>query len=240
MTAARSRSKKKTPVVQAEAGAIIVGQGPDGEIIVMNPDDEAADTAATPVDGDGLEADGAEKPEARDVIGDGQGEAAGTADGTDAGDSADADAADSDEDDDEPAFEPAKVLRIARMISRLLDEVKAAPLDKQSRERLSEVYSQSIEELADGLDDELATELRRITAPFAGEASPSDAELRVSHAQLVGWLEGLFQGLQTAIAAQQMAARIQEQSEGRKAIGENPGGGGMPGHSAGPGGGMYL
>ena len=96
------------------------------------------------------------------------------------------------------------------MISRLLDEVKDAPLDDASRARLREIYAQSIDELAGGLDEDLAKELRRITTPFAEDSTPSDAELRIAQAQLVGWLEGLFQGLQTALVAQHLNARISE------------------------------
>jgi len=118
---------------------------------------------------------------------------------------------------DEAIIEPAKVMRIGRMISRLLDEVKDAPLDDASRARLRAIYEQSIDELAGGLDQDLATELRRITMPFASDATPSDAELRIAQAQLVGWLEGLFQGLQTALVAQHINAQLQQ---GRPALPE--------------------
>jgi len=114
------------------------------------------------------------------------------------------------EDLDESITEPAKVMRIGRMVSRLLDEVKDAPLDEASRARLSRIYDQSIDELAGGLDEDLAKELRRITTPFADDSTPSDAELRVAQAQLVGWLEGLFQGLQTALVAHHISARLNE------------------------------
>jgi hypothetical protein len=145
------------------------------------------------------------------------------------------------EEDVAAIVEPAKVMRIGRMISRLLDEVKDAPLDDASRERLREIYTQSIDELAGGLDAELAEELRRITSPFAPDGTPSDAELRVAQAQLVGWLEGLFQGLQTALMAQQVAARSQVEQM-RKALGGRPSGPGPaepPGAAAGAAG-MYL
>lgn len=105
--------------------------------------------------------------------------------------------------------EPAKVMRIGTMVRKLLDEVKAAPLDDASRVRLSRIYDQSVTELGEGLSPELAEELQRIAEPFADGATPSDAELRIAQAQLVGWLEGLFQGIQTALFAQQMAARSQ-------------------------------
>ena len=135
---------------------------------------------------------------------------------------------------DDAITEPAKVMRIGRMISRLLDEVKDAPLDDASRSRLREIYAQSIDELAGGLDDDLAKELRRITTPFADGSTPSDAELRIAQAQLVGWLEGLFQGLQTALVAQHITAHIHEQGP-RAAITPAP-----ADSSTGLGTGMYL
>jgi Bacterial proteasome activator len=105
--------------------------------------------------------------------------------------------------------QPAKVMRIGGMIRQLLDEVKAAPLDDASRARLADIHSSSIKELEDGLAPELIEELERLSLPFAEEAVPSDAELRIAQAQLVGWLEGLFHGIQTTLFAQQMAARAQ-------------------------------
>ncbi|GAB3159259.1 bacterial proteasome activator family protein [Myceligenerans halotolerans] len=105
--------------------------------------------------------------------------------------------------------EPAKVMRIGGMIKRLLDEVRDAPLDDAARTRLAEVHERSIKELEDGLSPDLVDELHRITLPFTEQDPPSDAELRVAHAQLVGWLEGLFHGIQTALVAQQMAAQAQ-------------------------------
>ncbi|MBE1874174.1 bacterial proteasome activator family protein [Myceligenerans pegani] len=105
--------------------------------------------------------------------------------------------------------EPAKVMRIGGMIKRLLDEVRDAPLDDAARTRLAEVHERSIKELEDGLSPDLIDELHRITLPFTEQEPPSDAELRVAHAQLVGWLEGLFHGIQTALVAQQMAAQAQ-------------------------------
>ncbi len=101
--------------------------------------------------------------------------------------------------------EPAKVMRIGTMIRQLLEEVKAAPLDDAARERLAEIHERSIKELEDGLAPELVAELERISLPFPDNATPSDAELRIAQAQLVGWLEGLFHGIQTAIAAQHAA-----------------------------------
>ncbi len=105
--------------------------------------------------------------------------------------------------------QPAKVMRIGNMIRQLLDEVKAAPLDDASRQRLRGIHQASISELKQGLAPELVAELERITLPFSDDATPTDAELRIAQAQLVGWLEGLFHGIQTALFAQQMAARAQ-------------------------------
>lgn len=105
--------------------------------------------------------------------------------------------------------QPAKVMRIGTMIRQLLDEVKAAPLDEASRQRLKEIHAASIKELETGLAPELVEELDRLTLPFTEESTPSEGELRIAQAQLVGWLEGLFHGIQTAIYAQQMASRAQ-------------------------------
>jgi hypothetical protein len=105
--------------------------------------------------------------------------------------------------------QPAKVMRIGSMVKQLLEEVRAAPLDDGARTRLREIYESSIKELSEGLAPELREELERVTLPFTDNAAPSDAELRIAQAQLVGWLEGLFHGIQTALFAQQMAARVQ-------------------------------
>src|SRR6476469_759180 len=105
--------------------------------------------------------------------------------------------------------QPAKVMRIGSMIRQLLEEVKAAPLDEASRNRLKEIHRASIKELESGLAPELVEELDRLSLPFTDDSTPSDGELRIAQAQLVGWLEGLFHGIQTAIYAQQMAARAQ-------------------------------
>src|SRR6187551_2592220 len=119
------------------------------------------------------------------------------------------------EDDDEERHitelveQPAKVMRIGSMIRQLLEEVKAAPLDEASRNRLKEIHRASIKELEAGLAPELVEELERLSLPFTDEGTPSDSELRIAQAQLVGWLEGLFHGIQTAIYAQQVAARVQ-------------------------------
>ncbi len=132
--------------------------------------------------------------------------------------------------------QPAKVMRIGTMIKQLLEEVRAAPLDEASRNRLREIHRTSIAELEDGLAPELREELERLTLPFTDEAVPSDAELRIAQAQLVGWLEGLFHGIQTALFAQQMAARQQlEQMRGQGALPP-----GVAGPRSGPGTGQYL
>ncbi|MTE12084.1 bacterial proteasome activator family protein [Nocardia aurantiaca] len=134
--------------------------------------------------------------------------------------------------------QPAKVMRIGTMIKQLLEEVRHAPLDDASRTRLREIHRTSIRELETGLAPELREELERLALPFTDETVPSDAELRIAQAQLVGWLEGLFHGIQTALFAQQMAARAQLEQM-RQAL--------PPGMSHGdlrtqqnPGGGQYL
>jgi hypothetical protein len=134
----------------------------------------------------------------------------------------------SDEDSDERAItelveQPAKVMRIGSMIRQLLEEVKAAPLDEASRNRLKEIHEASIHELEAGLAPELIEELERLTLPFSDDQTPSDSELRIAQAQLVGWLEGLFHGIQTAIYAQQMAAKLQFEQM-RRGLPMGPGG----------------
>ena len=134
--------------------------------------------------------------------------------------------------------QPAKVMRIGTMIKQLLEEVRAAPLDEASRNRLRDVHAASIRELEQGLAPELSDELRRITSPFGDEETPSDAELRIAQAQLVGWLEGVFQGIQTALFAQQMAARAQLEEMRRRALPSGQGTVAQPDFR--PGGGQYL
>jgi hypothetical protein len=109
----------------------------------------------------------------------------------------------------ETVEQPAKVMRIGSMIKQLLEEVRQAPLDDASRSRMKEIYETSVRELADGLSPDLREELAKLALPFEGAGAPSDAELRVAQAQLVGWLEGLFHGIQATLFAQQMAARAQ-------------------------------
>ena len=144
--------------------------------------------------------------------------------------------------------QPAKVMRIGGMIRQLLEEVKSAPLDEASRARLADIYAASITELEAGLAPELVEELERLSLPFSSE-TPSEAELRIAQAQLVGWLEGLFHGIQTAIYAQQVAARAQlEQMRRALPPGSmpegmpHPGQPGPPhpGEEPGSRGGMYL
>lgn len=126
--------------------------------------------------------------------------------------------------------QPAKVMRIGTMIKQLLEEVRSAPLDEASRNRLRDIHATSIRELEDGLAPELREELDRLTLPFGEDAAPSDAELRIAQAQLVGWLEGLFHGIQTALFAQQMAARAQLEQMRQGAL---PPGVSRPGHGTG-------
>ncbi len=145
--------------------------------------------------------------------------------------------------------QPAKVMRIGSMVKQLLEEVRSAPLDDRGRARLAHIHDTAVAELKEGLAPELDEELDRLVQPFKQEA-PSDAELRIAQAQLVGWLEGLFHGIQTALVAQQMAAQAQLQ-EMRRALPPGPpaggtapgtphGPGGMPGPMPGEGTGQYL
>ncbi len=118
----------------------------------------------------------------------------------------------------ESVEQPAKVMRIGSMIKQLLEEVRQAPLDEASRSRLREIYETSVTELADGLSPDLRDELARVTSPFSPGAIPSEGELRVAQAQLVGWLEGLFHGIQATLFAQQMAARGQLEEMRRRSL----------------------
>ncbi|MEV6102376.1 bacterial proteasome activator family protein [Nocardia sp. NPDC051981] len=134
--------------------------------------------------------------------------------------------------------QPAKVMRIGTMIKQLLEEVRHAPLDDASRTRLREIHRTSIRELETGLAPELREELERLALPFTDDTVPSDAELRIAQAQLVGWLEGLFHGIQTALFAQQMAARAQLEQM-RQALPPGMSHGDARGQQH-PGGGQYL
>ncbi|MFM9135066.1 MAG: bacterial proteasome activator family protein [bacterium] len=113
--------------------------------------------------------------------------------------------------------QPAKVMRVAAMIRQLLEEVRTSPLDEAARARLREIHARSLAELEDGLSPDLVSELERLSLPFTEDDIPSEAELRIAQAQLVGWLEGLFHGIQTALFAQQMAARAQFEEMRRRA-----------------------
>jgi hypothetical protein len=136
--------------------------------------------------------------------------------------------------------QPAKVMRIGTMIKQLLEEVKAAPLDDASRNRLREIHKSSIRELEDGLAPELREELERLALPFSDDVVPSDAELRIAQAQLVGWLEGLFHGIQTALFAQQMAARAQLEQMRQGALPPGAAGADPRGSGPHPATGQYL
>jgi hypothetical protein len=149
------------------------------------------------------------------------------------------DATDADDDNSvaEMVEQPAKVMRIGSMIKQLLEEVRAAPLDDASRKRLREIHESSIKELASGLAPDLRDELDRLSLPFTADEVPSDAELRIAQAQLVGWLEGLFHGIQATLFAQQMAARAQLEEMRQRAL---PAGPGQPGPGGQSGSGLYL
>lgn len=165
------------------AGQAIAGQTPDGRVYVVGPNAMAVESApGEPASGD-------------------------VEDGTATGGAADG--GEGQRSVTDLVEQPAKVMRIGNMIRQLLDEVKAAPLDDSSRQRLGRIYTASIDELKEGLAPELVKELERLSLPFSEGSTPSDAELRIAQAQLVGWLEGLFHGIQTALFAQQMAARAQ-------------------------------
>ncbi len=120
--------------------------------------------------------------------------------------------------------EPAKVMRIGSMVKQLLEEVRQAPLDEASRERLAEIYDRSIVELSEALSPDLQEELRMLALPFDDDEVPSESELRIAKAQLVGWLEGLFHGIQASLVAQQMAARQQLDQMRQLNAGQGPDG----------------
>jgi hypothetical protein len=118
----------------------------------------------------------------------------------------------------EAVEQPAKVMRIGSMVKQLLEEVRHSPLDEASRNRLRDVYETSVRELAESLSPDLKDELSRLALPFGDDAVPSEGELRVAQAQLVGWLEGLFHGIQATLFAQQMAARAQLEEMRRRGL----------------------
>lgn len=118
---------------------------------------------------------------------------------------------------------PAKIIRIGAMVKQMLEEARSTELDESARDQLGTIYERSIEQLATALSPDLAEELRQLTFDFSDDEVPTEAELRMAQAQLVGWLEGLFHGIQATLVAQQMAAR--QQLEGvRGEIGSPPGG----------------
>jgi hypothetical protein len=126
-------------------------------------------------------------------------------------------------DNQESVESPGKVMRIGSMIKQLLEEVRQTELDEPSRERLREIYDTSVAELASALSPDLQEELGRLALPFDADAAPTGPELRIAKAQLVGWLEGLFHGIQATLFAQQMAARQQlEQMRGQLGPGLPP------------------
>jgi hypothetical protein len=127
--------------------------------------------------------------------------------------------------------EPAKVMRVGSMIKQLLDEVRSTPLDEPSRERLKVIFDRSVDELGSALSPDLREELDRLALPFGSEATPTDVELRIAQAQLVGWLEGLFHGIQATLFAQQMAARQQLENMRAELTQGGPRPTGMPGET---------
>jgi len=131
---------------------------------------------------------------------------------------------DSEQTPNETVTEPAKVMRIGSMVKQLLEEVRAGALDEASRERLAEIYERSIVELSEALSPDLQDELRNLALPFKDGEIPSDGELRIAKAQLVGWLEGLFHGIQATLFAQQIAARQQLEHMRQLPPGSMPGG----------------
>jgi hypothetical protein len=134
------------------------------------------------------------------------------------------------DDDREFVSEPAKVMRVGSMIKQLLEEVRSTALDEPSRVRLREIYDTSVSELGSALSPDLQDELKRLAFPFADGGAPTESELRIAQAQLVGWLEGLFHGIQATLFAQQMAARQQlEKMRGQLPPGPGPAGGIGPG-----------
>ena len=120
--------------------------------------------------------------------------------------------------DAETIERPAKLMRIGSMIRQLLEEARQSSLDEASRIRLREIYEQSLRELQEGLSPDLSAELARMAPSFHPEQVPSEAELRVAQAQLVGWLEGLFHGIQATLYAQQMVQRAQFEDSRRRGL----------------------
>jgi hypothetical protein len=145
----------------------------------------------------------------------------------------------------ESVEEPAKVMRIGAMIKQLLEEVRGVTLDEPARDRLREIHERSVTELGSALSPDLRDELARVSFPFGDGETPSEGELRIAQAQLVGWLEGLFHGIQATLMAQQMATRAQLEDMRRQlppgapgAQGPGPGQPGAPADGDRPG--TYL
>ncbi len=140
-----------------------------------------------------------------------------------------------DPDDGEGVTRPTKLIRIASMVRSMLDEVRRAPLDDAGRARLREIHEKSVHELESVLSPELQKELGEVVLPFSSDA-PSESELRLAQAQLVGWLEGLFHGIQATLFTQQAMAQGQhEEVRRRRALQAVPGeGGGAPAGAADP------
>ena len=147
------------------------------------------------------------------------------------------------DDDGEPGADdiesPGKIIRIGSMVKQLLEEVRQTSLDEAARDQLRDIYENSLDELRSALSPELAGELDRLTLDFDDDTIPSEAQLRVAKAQLVGWLEGLFHGIQATLMAQQFAAR--QQLEGMRAqLPQGPGGPGPGGNQGSIGGPGYI
>lgn len=125
------------------------------------------------------------------------------------------------ESEDLPVTQPTKLIRIASMTRAMLDEARQAPLDEGGRERLAEVHSRSVDELREVLSEELQDEFNEIMIPL-NKADASESELRVAQAQLIGWLEGLFHGIQASLWSQQMATQAQLNEMQKKALSPAP------------------
>jgi len=182
-----------------------------------DPDGSPADPPVQPLGHQGYIVDG---PDGANALSQAGGPLDATGDGSGAGTAANG------EDGEAPGSvnEPAKVMRVGSMIKQLLDEVRSTSLDEPSRERLREIYDRSVVELGSALSDDLREELQRLVFPFHPDEVPTDVELRMAQAQLVGWLEGLFHGIQATLFAQQMAAR-QQLERMRNELPQGPGGG---------------
>ncbi|HET9058648.1 MAG TPA: proteasome activator [Acidimicrobiales bacterium] len=176
------------------------------QLIVVHPEGPGSLTPAPFSPGPGTE----------QVVTGARGEPGGRSEGTDTRDPAAAPGGAPE--DNETVERPAKVMRIGSMIRQLLEEVRQSPLDEPGRRRLREIYDTSLSELQEGLSPDLRQELVRMAPAFHPETVPSESELRVAQAQLVGWLEGLFHGIQATLYAQQMAQRAQMEEAKRRGL----------------------